>query len=245
MPRYTFTDIFKLLFTPEVIAPFLVGSLALGVASDAIYDLLKDYHGGGSAAYWQILLLAAIALLIAAMVMFLVLIRRTRERVLVINKPHPATRKGLIVLVSQQDTLRKAFDYHQATLERGWLIATAQSWALATEFKSQHENNARQIELLLLRDEFDWQECKTSIDKVFQQLPAGWQNDDVITDFTGLTKLATAGAILASLVANRPMQYVPGIYEERDGKRVAVAAADPIEIIMDRRLILQSPRDNQ
>ena len=245
MPRYTFTDIFKLLFTPEVIAPFLVGSLALGVASDAIYDLLKAYHGGDSAAYWQILLLAAIALLIAAIVMFLVLIRRTRERVLVINKPHPAKRKGLIVLVSQQDTLRKAFDYHQTTLEHCWLIATSQSWTLATEFKSQYENSTRQIELLPLRDEFDWQECKTCIDKIFQQLPPSWQDDDVITDFTGLTKLATAGAILASLVANRPMQYVPGIYEEKNGKRVAVAAAEPIEIMMDRRIILQSSRDRQ
>lgn len=242
MPRYTFTDIFKLLFTPVVIAPFLIGTLALGVASAAVYDLLQDKLGNDVFSHLRILVLSAIILVTATFVFYLAFAMRSRERLLAINKPHPLKRKGLVFLVSQRDTLHKAFAYHQPVLERCWLIATSQSWMMATEFKSQHENEIHKIELVPLRDEFDWEECKNIIDGIYQQLPAGWQIDDAITDFTGLTKLATAGAILASMAADRPMQYVPGIYEEQEGRRVAIEPTDPIEIVIDRQIVFNAPQ---
>jgi hypothetical protein len=64
-------------------------------------------------------------------------------------------------------------------------------------------------------------------------LPEGLTSSDVITDFTGLTKPASAGAILACLSPDRPLQYVQPIFEMRgDGMRV-IGAGDPIEIVID------------
>ncbi|MGH7456162.1 MAG: hypothetical protein ACRENG_32710, partial [bacterium] len=115
--------------------------------------------------------------------------------------------------MSQKDTLAKAFAHHQPALSQCWLIASADTLNVANEFKEEHEVEGRAIHLKVIDDPFDWQETKRLIDEIYSALPEGWSESDMITDFTGLTKPASMGAILSCLIPGRPLQYVPAIYE--------------------------------
>ena len=230
-------DVLKLFFDPRVFPLFVIGSLALAAAGNSVYDLLTDWLGNFPLARLKILLLTLTVLIGAALLLSTILRLLRREKLVITGRPNPDKRKGLIFLVSQKEPLTKAFDYHKPNLAHCWLLATSSSLELAEAFKGEHEEDGIRILVKILNDEFDWQECKTVIDKIYVGLPQGLNPSDVITDFTGLTKLASVGAILACLNPDRPLQYVPAKYEMRGDRRVPVGAGDPIEIVIDYELI--------
>ncbi|MDZ7360739.1 MAG: hypothetical protein ONB46_08445 [candidate division KSB1 bacterium] len=237
MRSHRVRDVLKLFFDPRVFPLFVIGSLALAAAGNSVYDLLKDWLGDFPLAHFKILLLTMAVLIGAAILLSSILRLLRREQLVITGRPNPQTRKGLIFLVSQPDTLTKAYTYHQPTLAHCWLIATTSSLELAQNFRETHAAPDKNILIEVLNDEFDWQECKTIIDKIYSHLPKGITQSDVITDFTGLTKPASAGAILACLSPDRPLEYIPAIYEMRGDRRVPVGAGDPIEIVINYELI--------
>jgi hypothetical protein len=226
-------DVLKLFFDPRIFPLFALGSLALAAAGNSVYDLLKAWLGDSPPALFRILLLTMAVLVGAAILLSSILRLLRRGQVQAISRPKPDKRQGLIFLVSNEEPLAKAFTYHQPVLSHCWLIATNNSLEVAKEFQDKHAAADKKLFIKILSDEFSWEECKRLIDDIYANLPEGLTSSDVITDFTGLTKPASAGAILACLSPDRPLQYVQPIFEMRgDGMRV-IGAGDPIEIVID------------
>lgn len=226
-------DVLKLFFDPRVFPLFAIGSLALAAAGNSVYDLLKDWLGDFPLAHFKILGLTMAILIGAAFLLSSILRFLRRGHISAIARPHPEKRKGLVFLVSNEEPLAKAFAYHQPVLSHCWLIATNNSLEVAREFQEKHAQPGKRFFIKVLSDEFSWEECKKIIDEIYANLPEGLKPTDVITDFTGLTKPASAGAILACLSPDRPLQYVQPIFEMRGDGMKAIGPGDPIEIVID------------
>ncbi len=233
MRSHRIRDVMTLFFDPRVFPLFIVGSLALAAAGNGVYALLVDWLGDEPHDHLAILVVALLVLLLAAVLLSAILRLLRKQEVVITNQPNPQKRRGLIFLVSQKDTLAKAFAYHQPALSHCWLISSAEMLNVANEFKAEHEAEIHAMPVKIINDPFDWQETKRLIDEIYQSRPEGWDERDIITDFTGLTKPASMGAILACLIPGRPLEYVPALYENRGDRRVAIAPGDPIEISLD------------
>jgi len=230
MKPYRLRDVLTLFFDPRVFPLFLVGSLALAVAGNAVYDLLIDWLGDQPKGQWMIVVWAILILVLAALV-FSAIMRLLRKQELVItSQPNPQKRRGLIFLFSQEEPLAKAFSYHQPELSICWLICTQDSREQAESFKEAHGNEIKSVVIKTIQDPFDWRETKQIVDEIYKSLPEGWTENDIITDLTGITKPVSAGAVLACWSAGRPMEYVPATYELKSGRRAPRTAGDPIEI---------------
>jgi hypothetical protein len=67
------------------------------------------------------------------------------------------------------------------------------------------------------------------VDAIYTQLPAGCTPTDVIPDFTGMTTIASVGAVLACLDEQRAMQYTPAVFDET---LHAIQPRDPVEVVL-------------
>ncbi|MCI0692473.1 hypothetical protein L0337_10780 [candidate division KSB1 bacterium] len=233
MRSHRIRDVMTLFFDPRVFPLFVIGSLALAAAGNGVYALLVDWLGDEPQDHLAILVVALLVLLLAAVLLSAILRLLRKQEVVITNQPNPQKRRGLIFLVSQEDTLAKAFQYHRPELTHCWLICSEDSLNLAKEFKEAHEADLQAMPVKVIADPFDWRQTQNAVNEIYRAKPEGWSESDIITDISGLTKLATTGAILACLTPGRPLQYVPAIYEMRGARRVPIAAGDPIEIIID------------
>lgn len=68
---------------------------------------------------------------------------------------------------------------------------------------------------------------KNKVESIYLNLPQEFTEKDVILDFTGMTSIASVGAVLGGLTENRSLQYVPGIFD--DNLKV-LKPLDPIEV---------------
>jgi len=239
-PYYTLSDLFKSIFSPSVLAPYLGGVIAVGVCCNAVYGLLQQWLGQSANSNLSIIIVSAIVFIAAAIWLHVILSRRMPAPLRLVNKPRPAPRKGLIFLVSSPEVLLAVVNYHHKVLKHCWLIATDKSWKIASDFKEKNASQQLTIELHHLHDEFSWEASRKIITKIFRNLPGDFGGNDVITDLTGLTKPATAGAVLACLNAGRPMQYTPATYKNKDGQPDPLAPIEPFEIIMDRQMLFEA-----
>jgi hypothetical protein len=111
--RNTFTQAIKILFSPETILPFLVGSVFLAVFGNAVYDVFKNILGSTTP---DLIKIAAIALLIlSATVVLLAWTIAHRLARLPIDIPIEVQQKaldrqykGLILLVSKAEACATA-----------------------------------------------------------------------------------------------------------------------------------------
>lgn len=215
-------------FSPEAIVPFLFGSVALGVLSNAVFTVCTNQFGTDTS---SLLLIGVGSLLILALAVWVVtrLVRPTNEPTSLPGKRAPAKRKGLIVLVSRKPPCEKAIEFHRPVLERVWLICSTQSLPVAQELRSQYPALAG-TEPRVINDVNDPLDFCAVVDGIYRTLPNGWTAEDVIADYVGMTAHGSVGVVLACLNRGRPMQFTPAKYDE---KLQPVGPLDPIEITFD------------
>ena len=152
--------------------------------------------------------------------------------------------KGLVVLVSPgkgSESAAKAIEYHQATLARAWLVHSDTSREAATALL---ERLSQRVEFsqgtfcpLHLSDaEFDNPGLVQELieRKVFEQLPEGIGESEVVVDITGGMKGTSAGAFLAGLPQGRRLEYVSPAATDTRGR--GTRPGQPIEIGIDYKL---------
>jgi hypothetical protein len=97
----------------------------------------------------------AVITFVAAAWFFTQYLARLRPAAPLPNKKPPDKRRGLILLVSNEPTIRKAIEWHADTLEKCWLVCSTLSAQLAEIIKTDLERNGKQAETILVNDVLD------------------------------------------------------------------------------------------
>jgi hypothetical protein len=221
----------KTFFNVETITPFLIGSLCLGIFSNAIYDLIKKSLGE-SIPNFALIALSAFLIFILAAVFFswrLSRISQVKTDPLLATKDRPQRHKGLILLVSRQQTCQVAIDFHLPELKQCWLICSTKSQPEAQVIRSMYVNQVVIDEPIVINDVYDPVEYARAIDRIYtKDLPKDWQESDIIADFAGMTANGSVGMALICYYNNRSLQYTPAVMDKVTGQ--ITGSAEPIEI---------------
>lgn len=219
----------QFMLSPEALFWFLVGAIALAIMGNAAYELLLSWIGRAPLILGYILIGTLIVLIGSAYILSH-LVQRARPNAPLPGKRSPTPRRGLVVLVSRQETLRKALEHHRPALEHCWMVCSGKSVQEAEPIRHELAAEGKHAELVTVNDVYDPVEVSNRVSDIYARLPEGLEETDVILDFTGLTAVASVGAVLACLNTSRPIQYVPANLD-KDGK--PVGSKDPIEITLD------------
>ncbi|HDN80166.1 MAG TPA: hypothetical protein ENG33_06865 [Chloroflexi bacterium] len=205
----------------------VISTVVIAMLVNLFYDWLLELGGLGGA-FVAIMAMAATAVVFAGS--YYVFTRRKYRPGEVEGKGKPYKRKGLIVLVSNPDTVRKAMEYHQDTLAYCWLITTKEVEKRGTvdRIKSLATPQVH-FEERRLEDEYDAEECYQVIRGILQHdlERFGLTPEEVICDITGGTKPMTMGMILACVEKGYPVEHVPAVYDE---ELKALRPLEPFEI---------------
>jgi hypothetical protein len=230
---------FELFFSPRFPTLFLAGAVLVAVMGNMASDLLKSYFGDERARLWVIFTVSSVILFLLVAVIYAAGVFRamftSRSVYRFLNKPNPAPRKGLIAFVSltQRAHLDQAINYHRATLNRLWLIATQECQVRAAQLVAEYNKNGIRVSVVPLSEEWDLIQAKETVEKIYAEQLDGIAEEDIIADFTGGTKPMTVGMVFACLTPSRSLQYVPAEYNKDRG----MVPHDPIEYKFDARMI--------
>jgi len=238
------------LFAIEKAPPllFLVVIYIVGAATEGFADTLQYWLEP-----WQILGLGTIILILFVVVInpmqkFADYMVRKRGEILISDVGSaPERSKGLIVLGSQGEPMpaETAILYHykginnehkEPVLEKCWLITSgdislkAVRNLIAKLVKDGFPVNL--FEIVEMSADYADNPAKVYnvVEEIFQSLPEGFDEQDIIADYTGGTKSTTAGLVLACARPARRLQVLkPRKYKE-DGTAVREAGSDPMPI---------------
>jgi hypothetical protein len=233
--RNTFSQAIKIVFSPEAILPFLVGSISLSIFGNAIYDVIKNTFGVATPSLIKIAFIALFTFISAiALVAFSIqqALSRLPFRVPIEVRQKAMDQKypGLILLVSNPEACETAIRYHGRRLQQCWLICSAQTLEQAQAIARQHPRVCPDNPIVI-NDIYNPIEFRNCIDTIYRtRLPDGWQASDVIVDYTGMTAHASVGAVLACWGSDRPLQYTPA---QIDSNGKAIGSLSPIKVILD------------
>ncbi|MFZ5917318.1 MAG: hypothetical protein ACOYZ7_10320 [Chloroflexota bacterium] len=139
--------------------------------------------------------------------------RRARHLGPLADFARPARRRGLIFLLSREDTLREAIAYHRPRLEHCWLLVTPEMQDQARQVMSHYPDLSFTLHPLTGR--YDSQSCYQTVRDIYHhEAPRlGLEPSEVIADITGGTKPLTLGLIVACLEGQYPLQHVPTAFD--------------------------------
>jgi hypothetical protein len=243
--RNTLSQAIKIVFSPEAIVPFLVGSICLAVLGNAIYDILKLLVGDDVPALVNLGAIAFLILCFAVGMVYAVLVRRLSR--LAIEVPFEVRQKqlirtypGLILLVSRHEACETAIRFHlnsqQGQLARCWLICSQKTLEVAQGLRQQFPQVCVDHPIVI-NDIYNPLEVYDRIREIYTtRLPVGWQESDIIADYTGMTAHASVGMVLACVGTARPLQYTPAQFNDQNQPSGSLS---PILIELKRQI--QSP----
>jgi len=232
--RSSFTYTFELFFNPRTIPLFLLGSVAIGVASNATYQVCVNIFGTATPAALGIGLSALLILIVSVMLVYLVLWRKLAQ----VPQPEyrtPAARRGLIYLVSQPEPCLTAVRHHAAVIERLWLVCSTKTAEMAEKLKRDVQQIVARlgndcVQLCPVHDVNDPLEFFRLVEGIHQNLPAGWSSDQVIADYLGMTSNSSVGMALACVLHGWPLEYTQPRFDEN---------RQPLEPLPPREIVLR------
>jgi hypothetical protein len=236
--RNTLSQAIKIVFSPETVLPFLVGSVFLAVFGNAVYDIFKNIFGITTPDLVKIGAIALLILVAAVGVVSGVIAQRLSR--LPIDIPFEVQQKaldrqyrGLILLVSKSEACETAIRFHQPLLKRCWLICSSQTLEQAQDLGRQFPKVCVD-QPIVVNDIYNPLEFRARIQAIYRtRLPKGWQESDVIADYTGMTAHASVGTVLACLGTARPLQYTPAKVDQHNK---IVGSLNPIRIWLYREI---------
>ena len=233
-----FASALELLFNPAALIPFLIGTLCVAILGSAVYQAITNVFGTSTNAVLGIALVTLLVLLVCARVLGMLLARVRPLPALVDKKPPPKCR-GLILLVSNEATCRKAIEWHKERLERCWLICSTDTAPTARKLAEELRSNRLTVPPEIpIADVHNPLEYRDRVNDIYARLPEGWSDRDIIADYTGMTASASVGMIFACMTEERPIQYIPAYYD-KDLK--ALQPLDPIEVMLHWGLVGTPP----
>lgn len=226
--RSSFSKAATIFFSPETLAPFVIGSIFLAVLGNSVSQVLANLFGTSTFAALSIGL-GSLLIFLLAVYLFAQGLSQLEPRTL-LGARTPTQRRGLILLVSREQPCQVAIRHHLGTLEYCWLLHSTKSEAamnsLMQEFSAQ---TGLKFKPILIQAVYEPLEYYRPIRKIYAQLPSGWSVDDVIGDYTGMTASASVGMVLATLNTNAPLQYTP------EDPKASQASMQPIEIVLRQK----------
>lgn len=197
---------------------YVVGTAALTVVVQTIYDAVKGGYGLQGAIF-LVIFLAIVALLL----LWVDYIRRRPGEVKASFQPSQP-RQGVILLVSKGENGKqlawKILQQHASALKQVWLLSTQDSFANAQELELQVPQRFRGVAVhpveQFIVDEDDPKSTWETVQRVYLEssLPAS----EMIADITGGTKSMTAGMSIACIPTDRDMQYLYTPNRLEDGR---------------------------
>jgi hypothetical protein len=109
---------------------------------------------------------------------------------------------------------------------------------LAQKLRNELQGQGQDVELVFIHDVLDPVECRNTVDRLYTHLPGDLPESEVILDFTGMTSIASVGAVLACLNDQRPIQYTPAVF---DSALKVLRPRDPIEIVLNWNIVAGPP----
>jgi hypothetical protein len=211
--------------------------LAIVMSIDCMSDLRSEFLGP-SVRFLEIvsrcheypiglLLFAAGAILVRARLQ-----KAAAVQTLELSKPRePLEAAGLIAMVSKGDgsnTARDAIAYHAKSLRHLWLLIADKILAEV----ALSSPNIRLHPLELLSDPNDLEAALIRITDLRRQAlkRERLRGEDLICDFTGLTKNASAGMVLASANRGARLQYM--VSKRMDNRSRGVGDSRPVEVVI-------------
>lgn len=208
---------------------FVTSAILLAAVVNVLSGVLLETMG----ALGTVLILATLALLTLAFANWYAWRRRRQIAAVIMERPHPQPRQGLIVMVTGAPTAAKAIEYHASALRHLWLIVTPAMRKEALDLRAKVEETGVQCHPLDLTQEYDASGCYALVKRVFEQLApdAGLAQGDVVADMTGGTKPMTAGMVLACNDLGAALEHVPTKFV---GDGQPTVPLDPIEVVIGR-----------
>lgn len=217
---------------------FVLGVVALGLITNAMYDALKASLGPFS-------IIVVAALLLAALVIVAWLWRKLVRPKLKVSEMRP--RRGLVALVSKGQLTdipaATAIDYHyqdgHGPLQYCWLITSAKppeegpipsAWQNAQGLKSKYQGRLRAIEVIEIKETFPddpegvFKATETAFNRARRRR---LRRKEIVADITGGTKLMTTGMVLACTALNGEVEYLMPLGLTADGRADASKGAVP------------------
>ena len=144
--------------------------------------------------------------------------------------------RGLMLLVSRRDGVRQAtwaIEHHKQRLTHLWLIHSSDSEDAADALREQAGKDlpSVRVRLLPLVNLGSVELAKELVDQVRTEAKlAGLEADELVCDFTGMTKPASAGVVLANVHPHARLQYMEPTKTLPDGKPDPDAPSRPVGI---------------
>lgn len=201
------------LINPQSFWLYFLATTAVGMAGAGFYDVLLRWLEEPDRSIFGPLLIAAGAAILVIVLAWSLFKFASRKTMLRPSGGRVAEkRKGLILLLSpnKNDKLQPAavtaLKHHEETLTHAWILHSAESEDEAVQISAQF--SSINIQLRLMQDVKSIQSFYNEIEAIFSNLPPDFTETDVVTDFTGMTKFASIGAVLACHSVERALQYV-------------------------------------
>lgn len=125
-----------------------------------------------------------------------------------------------------------AINHHQNTLEYIWLVHSVKSEEIARKLKETRETPKCRVVLVLIHEFENPLEYFNKLKAIYAHPPPELGVEDIILDFTGMSKVGSVGSVLASREFNAPLQYTPADYNEDGSPR---GSRSPIEISLKEK----------
>ncbi len=207
----------KSFFPSDSLLPSFIGAIVLSVIGNSTTQLLNNTFGQTNQAVFGISI--GIIIIFILIIIFTATLLNRPKIALKLDKSPPLQKRGLILLVSNTESCKEAIRYHGDTLERCWLICSAQTRDKAKELEKWIENFSTKkilVDIKNTEDVFDPREFYQAVHSIYVSLPRNWVANDVISDFTGMTSQASIGMAIACMTIGSELQYTPA--ETIDGK---------------------------
>jgi hypothetical protein len=147
----------------------------------------------------------------------------------------PRLARGLVALVSSKAGYRSAEEavrYHSEVLERLWLVHSSDSEENARMIARGVKEGVK-VEFTLLRNLESIEEAAQTVQQIRRRaLRSGLSDQELICDFTGMTKPASAGAVLAFVSPEARLQYMEPTAFLEDGRPDPNAPSVPFEVVL-------------
>jgi hypothetical protein len=159
-------------------------------------------------------------------------------------KEHSAlAAKDLVAMVSpgngRETALAAALHHGPLGLERVWLLCSEDSAADAGWVKAEVLKRLPAVDVRVrtaLRTAFNIEDVKAEVECVRKlALKGGRQQEDLVCDFTGMTKHASVGMVLACLPWVARLEYVAPL--TTDERKRGVTPKPPVEVKIGYRLL--------
>lgn len=224
-------------FTAFSLYGLLVALLATLVVESLKFDVTSPEAAHWSPHWW---LLGAVVIFVALNFLYDTklgkLLRRSRPIVLHLMAGRDVARgRALILLVSRGEgasSARAAIEWHQGELSRVWLIHSSDSSEAADELKAIAQERTRAEVIKRPLDAVHSIGIASALvsEILSEAKRVGYKDDEIVCDFTGMTKSVSAGMLLASLRQSVRLTVMEPNATREDGHPDPTAGSHPVEI---------------